>query len=121
MHKGCVATGFTERCVYMYIYYVYSKLLASYGDTQLCVHSGLRICEVAHDYQVQVSRYVTDELGLLNSYDTWHGKLCIRNVLLVCVSLSILYTRDKERGEGVTEDQSGFKQVGGSQLVPTAV
>ena len=35
MHEGCVATGFTERCVYMYIYYVYNKLLASYGDTQL--------------------------------------------------------------------------------------
>ena len=42
---------------------------------------------------------MTDELGLLNSYDNWHGKfgmvncgkLCICNVLLVCVSLSILY------------------------------
>ena len=36
---------------------------------------GLRVCEVAHDHQVQVSRYVTDELGCLNSYDTWHGML----------------------------------------------
>ena len=65
--------------MYMYIHIVYSTLLASYGDTQLCVHSGLRICEVAHDYQVQVSRYVTDELGLLNSYDTWNGKFGMVN------------------------------------------
>ena len=36
---------------------------------------GLHVTEVAHDFQVQVSRYVMDELGLQNSYDTWHGKL----------------------------------------------
>ena len=36
---------------------------------------GLDICEVAHDVQLQVSRYITSELKLLNSYDTWHGKL----------------------------------------------
>ena len=35
---------------------------------------GLNISEVAHDYQVQVTHYVTDELGFLNSYDTWHGE-----------------------------------------------
>ena len=29
--------------------------------------------EVAHDYQAKIQRYVTDELKLLNSYDTWHG------------------------------------------------
>ena len=36
---------------------------------------GLDIREVAHDCQMQVSRYVTSDLKLLNSYDTWHGKL----------------------------------------------
>ncbi len=24
--------------------------------------------------QAQVAKYVSDELGLVNSYDTWHGK-----------------------------------------------
>ncbi len=24
--------------------------------------------------QAQVAKYVSDELGLINSYDTWHGK-----------------------------------------------
>ena len=38
------------------------------------MHLGLRIGEVAHDFQVQVSRYVTDELGILNSYNIRHGR-----------------------------------------------
>ena len=29
---------------------------------------------VAHDYHVGVMKYVTEELGILNSYDTWHGE-----------------------------------------------
>ena len=33
----------------------------------------LNVMEVAHDMQFQVARYVTTDLGLLNSYDTWHG------------------------------------------------
>ena len=36
---------------------------------------GLDVREVAHDVQMQVSRYVSTELKLLNSYDTWHGKI----------------------------------------------
>lgn len=42
-----------------------------------CIQShlvlGLNVVEMAHDYQPQVTRYVMDELQLLNSYDTWHG------------------------------------------------
>lgn len=33
----------------------------------------LKVVEVAHDHQVQVTKYVTEDLKLLNSYDTWHG------------------------------------------------
>ena len=36
---------------------------------------GLDVREVAHDCAVTVSEYISVELGLLNSYDTWHGKL----------------------------------------------
>ena len=36
---------------------------------------GLHVTEVAHDIQQQVSRYVTSDLSLVNSYDTWHGNL----------------------------------------------
>ena len=38
------------------------------------MYVGLRVTEVAHDIQQQVSRFVT-EMGLVNSYDTWHGIL----------------------------------------------
>lgn len=33
----------------------------------------MRVSEVAHDIQQQVSRYIVS-LGITNSYDTWHGK-----------------------------------------------
>ena len=35
---------------------------------------GVNVTEVAHDFQVTVMKYVTTELGIINSYDTWHGK-----------------------------------------------
>ena len=34
---------------------------------------GLNVTEVAHDIQQTVSRYITLDLSLVNSYDTWHG------------------------------------------------
>ena len=34
---------------------------------------GLNVMEVAHDMQLKVTQYVTMDLGLLTSYDTWHG------------------------------------------------
>lgn len=34
---------------------------------------GLNIVEVAHDMQQQVSKFVTNEMKLVNSFDTWHG------------------------------------------------
>ena len=34
----------------------------------------LKVVEVAHDHQIQVMKYVTEDLQLTNSYDTWHGK-----------------------------------------------
>ena len=42
----------------------------------MCLYNflGQKVVEVAHDYQPQVQKYVVDELGLLNSFDTRHGK-----------------------------------------------
>ena len=34
----------------------------------------MNVTEVAHDFQVGVKKFMTEELGVLNSYDTWHGK-----------------------------------------------
>ena len=53
------------------------------------LHVDLKVVEVAHDYQPQVSRYVTDDLCLLNSYDTWHGNSGIdtysNKMFILCV------------------------------------
>ena len=64
-------------CVYIYKYcnlsqYTPSNMLHSCTCYVQC--TGLKVVEVAHDYQPQVQKYVVDELKLLNSYDTWHGK-----------------------------------------------
>ena len=43
--------------------------------------------EVAHDIQQQVSRFITSDLSLVNSYDTWHGTyiLCIAHTHVLCI------------------------------------
>ena len=41
---------------------------------QICL--GLNIVEVAHDMQQQVKRFITADMKLVNSYDTWHGMIC---------------------------------------------
>ena len=38
---------------------------------------GINVVELAHDIQAQVSKYVRETLGLVNSYDTWHGTVVI--------------------------------------------
>ena len=39
----------------------------------LC-NKGLNITEVAYDYQATIKLYVR-QLGMVNSYDPWHGKV----------------------------------------------
>ena len=34
---------------------------------------GVRFVEDAHDIQKQVSKYIRETLGLVTSFDTWHG------------------------------------------------
>ena len=48
------------------------------------IPSGLRVTEVAHDIQQQVSRFITADLSLVNSYDTWHGTTHNLSVALTC-------------------------------------
>ena len=49
-------------------------------------HVGLDIREIAHDYQLQVKKYIVEDLKLLNSYDTWHGQCHVRLLLLYIIS-----------------------------------
>ena len=41
----------------------------------MCVYTDLKIMKVAHDNATSVKSYITKDLHLLNSYDTWHGGL----------------------------------------------
>ena len=43
------------------------------SQSSACVPLGLDVREVAHDMHTQVYKYVTSDLGLVNSYDPWHG------------------------------------------------
>ena len=54
----------------------------------------LNIVEVAHDYQPQVTRYVTDDLQLLNSYDTWHGNYLVLILVEYNVDSFAYFVRD---------------------------
>ena len=40
---------------------------------EFMLHIGLNVVEVAHDNSSSVKGYITQELKLVNSYDTWHG------------------------------------------------
>ena len=44
---------------------------------------GLHVTEVAHDIQAQVAKYIRETLGLVNSYDTWHGTVVFHAVYIV--------------------------------------
>ena len=44
------------------------------------------VVEVAHDIQAQVSKYVRETLGLVNSYNTWHGTVVFL-VVYKCIML----------------------------------
>ena len=58
------------------MFILFKYILCLYG-MYFPYNLGLHVTEVAHDIQQQVSRFV-NELGLVNSYDTWHGgKDCI--------------------------------------------
>ena len=59
------------------------KVWCGSGDCNIvsCT-SGLNVVEVAHDIQTQVARHITSDLGLLNSYDTWHGQYITCDSLL---------------------------------------
>jgi hypothetical protein len=56
---------------------------------------GLRVTEVAHDIQQQVSHFITADLSLVNSYDTWHGT---KNVWKQMLKI----TQGRVRDRGVT-------------------
>ena len=60
------------------------------------IYLGLNVTEVGHDMQAQVSKYVTETLQLINSYDTWHGTLQLLYVIYIYIYICTYLIRYKE-------------------------
>ena len=86
---------------------------------KLCFRAGLKVDEVAHDYQVQVKKYVCDDLSLRNSFDTWQDTvICFYLTWCMCIHIICRYQ------EGCKEDSkdcTGARLFGRSDLVLSAV
>ena len=67
MHKDGPAPSYCLRYACGYLCFLIEKNLILFNFNE-----GLNITEVAHDYQATIKKYV-EELGMMNSYDTWHG------------------------------------------------
>ena len=63
-------------------------------------NTGINITEVAHDIQAQVSKYVKETLGLVESYDTWHGTVTCVCVAMLVPTTYILCTHNNSYGTG---------------------
>ena len=69
---------------------------------------GLNVVEVAHNFQQQIRRYVVEELKLLNSYDTWHGKVHV-HMSLSLVFYMCMYAGTKNVAKSLAEVIKGKK------------
>ena len=75
----------------------------------------MKVTEVAHDYHVGVMKYVTEELGILNSYDTWHGE----HYYLLYSELGYTHGRYEECSQGYEESWPGQGEGRGQSVVYT--
>ena len=50
------------------------------------VHVGVHVVEVVHDIQAQVSKYIRETLGLVNSYDTWLGTVVFQQYIMLLLA-----------------------------------
>eukprot|EP00731_Ephydatia_muelleri_P035942 Em0181g5a len=76
---------------------VKQKYISSDSSTEFVlpqvIAQGLNITEVAHGYQATIKQYV-QQLGMVNSYDTWHGtKNVAKQLHRICAGT--VCTRDR--------------------------
>ena len=56
---------------------------------------GLNVVEVAHDFQQQIKNCITNDLKLLNSYDTWHGQYHLSYFIIDTDNKTVFYAGTK--------------------------
>ena len=57
----------------------------------MCVYTDLKIMEVAHDNATFVKSYITEDLHLFNSYNTWYGGLTDFQIFLTIITAFFRY------------------------------
>ena len=99
MHQGRAPTSTCPRLEWQYCYYIHS--VPMYNMYIPSCHAGLNVTEVAHDLQQQVARFVTVQLGVVNSFDTWHGMINAHlHIILYSFEFSFVsFIRDEECGQ----------------------
>ena len=62
----------------------------------------LNIVEMAHGYHPSMKKYIVDDLGMVNSFDTWHGKHAHMyfDTLFHLVTFCVLVHRDQACPQG---------------------
>ena len=61
--------GILHACEHLLLVFMVTMYMCVYTDLNII------IVEVAHDNATSVKSYITEDLHLLNSYDTWYGGL----------------------------------------------
>lgn len=77
---------------------------------------GLHVTEVAHDINQQVSRYVSQQLKIVNSYDTWHGMTTW--MYQVCSDILLYYPGTKNVAKEMKKVSEGLVRNRGVTWFP---
>ena len=77
---------------------------------------GLNVTEVAHDINQQVSRYVSQQLKVFNSYDTWHGMITWMHQ--VCSDVLMYYPGTKNVAKEMKKISEGLVRNRGVTWFP---
>ena len=90
------------------------------------MYADLKVVEVAHDNAATVKNYITEDLHLLNSYDTWHGTVTDSQYLCDSYQYALLGTKNVAKsmrkiscGTKKTEGKSWFVELSDKCKLPT--
>ena len=94
----------------------------------MCTYTDLKVVKVEHDNATSVKNYITENLHLLNSYDTRHGGVTGFPIVLMVISVLYLGTKNIAKsmrkiscGTKKTEGKSWFVELSDKCKSPTCV
>ena len=51
-----------------------------------------KVIEVGHDFTMQIKKWC-DSKGIKNSFDTWHGKIGMVDIIFPFISLVVMFNK----------------------------